>query len=315
MTLQDSSTSLSIVDRLLSAEDEFSSAIVEGGQALVAFNERWERLLIDVDACEAGVLDTSTSSLIHTVATRISELAEASIDLYTTCNSLTSELMTQLDLSMVELSLHDSAREKNSVRSLSQPRSDVLSPHGPDTVMTHRKRRHSSEPSCVRPCKRTRYVWSYTRHGSHSESGNSTTVVAEATNPPCFARCRPSLPPRLKEPLEDIEHTEGGRTLKRRRSEANLDDTSAGDCKRLYTGPRLHAVSDSFVPHRVAAPREALPAIDNPPSLEGTLPYHPIPLDIRPMVQEYCESSFAPLGKLLTSSMFMSLNSAPASAS
>lgn len=148
-------TAISLRPLLLIAEDEFSAALLKGDDAVVAFNERWERLLADIDSVSSKGLDDETSALVHTVATRIATLAEVAIDLYTTSNALTSELMEQLDSSMSTLSLVDTQQGEH-IRSLSQPPLPILSPS--KCSPHHRKRRRCSEDTDVHPHKRMRCV-------------------------------------------------------------------------------------------------------------------------------------------------------------
>lgn len=94
--------------RLLSAETDFLSALVEGGDALTTFDERWSQLIEDIDrALSSDELDSETSALAHATASRIATLADISAEVFDSYNTLTSSLMDQLDSMMTELTLED----------------------------------------------------------------------------------------------------------------------------------------------------------------------------------------------------------------
>ena len=98
----------SLRQRLLAAESDFLAALGSGDGTLVTFNDHWERLLADVDsALETASLDSETASLAHTVTLRLVTLADASAEIYSSCNALTTQLMDQVDTLMSELTLLD----------------------------------------------------------------------------------------------------------------------------------------------------------------------------------------------------------------
>nr|VWO96878.1 DUF4097 domain-containing protein [Ganoderma boninense] len=228
----------SLTSRLVAVEDDFSAAIIEGGAAITAFNERWDALLIDVDLAFSSStgLDDETLSIIHTVSTRIAELADASIDLYTTCNLLTSELVSELDKSMSELTLVDTPTVLLSglSRSHSQPPSFPHQKQVEEPVTKDGKRRRSSHHLCTPQHKRPR-LQAAISPATGLFCPPSTITISEWSTLENFANSSSESP------------TAGPFPRKRRFSETESDSPppSAGSTNR-HVRPRLHAVSDTF---------------------------------------------------------------------
>ncbi|KAJ8488500.1 hypothetical protein ONZ51_g3521 [Trametes cubensis] len=102
----------SLRERLISAEDEFYNALIEGDDAVALFNMRWEVLLDDVNASfDAAALDTETITLAHTTALRIATLADTSIELFSSYDRFTTKLVDDLNTLMSELTFDDTPRE------------------------------------------------------------------------------------------------------------------------------------------------------------------------------------------------------------
>ncbi|KAH9858018.1 hypothetical protein C2E23DRAFT_159735 [Lenzites betulinus] len=217
---------LSFQDRFLRAEDEFCQALVNGGNALMTFEVRWEKLLEEVDmAYASSSLDSETAALAHTVSMRLATLADASVELYSSYNAFTSELVADLDTLMSELTLSECPSPPTSV-SWMQP-SDH---HLPPCRSTSRKRCRSDSPPPPPPSKRT-CISDYS-----SATGTRSDAISEAS--PHRSPIMTSVPP--SSPLVPPKQCR-----KRRLSDAD-SDASFRPSKRLYAGPRLHAVSDSF---------------------------------------------------------------------
>lgn len=97
-----------LYDQLLSIEDYFLKALAEGGSALSIFEERWEKLLADVNrAFDSGCLDDETTAFAHTTAVRIATLADTSAELIERRDEIDSDLMGQIDTLMSQLTVSD----------------------------------------------------------------------------------------------------------------------------------------------------------------------------------------------------------------
>ncbi|KAL7285447.1 hypothetical protein ACG7TL_000544 [Trametes sanguinea] len=223
------STTSSLKERLLSAEDDFLSALADGSDALFAFTNRWERLVQDVDAAiQANCLDTDVSALAHVTSMRIATLADASDELYATYESCTTQLIDQIQVVMSDLTLLDHPAPP-------QPPSTTLAIPIPCPTSATRKRRRSSSPeyeNLDKHSKRSRVSTDYNLPRDECQ-----TIVANHNVQRPLASA-PFAAPSRKRRFSDSEPTDSMRPQKRR-----------------YAGPRLHAVSDSYVASHSAKPR------------------------------------------------------------
>ncbi len=139
-------------DRLLSAETEFFAALVDGDDAVAVFNKGWEALLDDINNPFES-LDPDTLTLAHTTALRIATLADTSIELYTSYDSYTSQLVSQLDSMMSELAFMDT-------RHGAFIRDDLgSSVDGPPHTVLPSSRKRQRDPDGTSPrSKRRKYV-------------------------------------------------------------------------------------------------------------------------------------------------------------
>ncbi|TBU63776.1 hypothetical protein BD310DRAFT_524044 [Dichomitus squalens] len=149
-------------DRLLLAEDDFLAALAEGDGAVVAFNERWEALVADVDAVlESTGLDEQTSALVHSVAFRIATLADTSAEVFESSDLITSDLVAQVEDLVSQLRLEDNTLSVSPPPShpvsLASPSHSTVCPDLEDSA-SRRKRRGSSNGTPDRR-KRQRYVY------------------------------------------------------------------------------------------------------------------------------------------------------------
>ncbi|KAI0756832.1 hypothetical protein C8Q80DRAFT_1130723 [Daedaleopsis nitida] len=224
--------------RLLCVETDFISALVEGNDALSAFDQRWEQLLDELNnALSTDTLDMETSSLAHATASRMATLADISAEVIDNYNILTSQLIGQLDTMMSDLSLSD----------ISVPIGRVSpAPSVNDSVSRKRRRSHElSSDSSTSPCtKRARIA-------PHCASPPSTLRTPRSESPagcsqipiPCESQPHQSLP--------SVSASSLSPCLKRKRR-ASMTDTLKNPITSgpFQVGPRLHAVSDSFLPVR-----------------------------------------------------------------
>ncbi|KAI0673310.1 hypothetical protein C8Q78DRAFT_1016559 [Trametes maxima] len=230
----------SIQDRLLSVEDEFLDALLEGGLSLVVFEERWDKLLAEINlAFDSGSLDDGVSSLAHTTALRIATLAETSADLFARRDAITSELMDEIDTLMAHLTLSDesSAYSRSDVTpSLSWSKDNAT--HSLQSISpVSRKRRRDDDDGPRRS--------SGFKRQHISVPGAPANDVYEVTSPSTIpSTSTPSwLVSQTRSP--SVDQLSQSRSRKRCRSDSDRYNDSCG-LKRMYVGPRLHAVSDSF---------------------------------------------------------------------
>ncbi|KAI0639584.1 hypothetical protein C8Q77DRAFT_1081934 [Trametes polyzona] len=234
----------SLRERLVSVESEFLSALSEGENSMTQFEGRLIAILDDVDrALASNTLDSETATLAHLVSWRCATLADTSIELFSSCDSLTSLLMVQIDGLMAELSIED-------VPEVTQRFS---SPNCPAPLSSSKRMRDGHEEDYP-----TR---TYKRHRSSGHANPALALPERAHVPPFSSKIStpfapltsPSSTTRLDNSLSpvplpstfspSVPHQPPTSVRKRRRSES--DDLTPS--KRLYAGPRLHAVSDSFV--------------------------------------------------------------------
>ncbi len=150
---------LSLKDRLSLVEGDFLSALVQGGDAIITFNLRWETLVHEVDiAMESDDLDDETAALAHSVASRCATLAGTSAELFASYDSLTSELLVELDMLMSDLTI----REESDIHTTATTPFPSNTPPRTETALpkpsrSSRKRSHVSEaPSSINPPSRKR---------------------------------------------------------------------------------------------------------------------------------------------------------------
>lgn len=276
---------LSLKDRLLAAEDDFLTALREGGQSIVTFDQHWTSLFEDIQLAEDnGDVDTETLELAHTTAVRLSILSEASVDIINTHNSITCNLMGQLDSLMSELSLSDcpspSSSPPHTRRSLKRQRGASSDPEV-DT-RSHKRRRDTNQTSSCSALPRC--ATSYDRYKLGLISACRLTHESESSTFPIrFMDVRnvetllpihsPGQTACATRPIQTSSSP--GSYLGSRKRRLSDSDVSTPS-KRLFRGPRLHAVSDTYsmVASRqskyVCAEHE--PSAPNPPALVDVQP-------------------------------------------
>lgn len=132
----------SLQERLLSIEDEFLTALSDGEDALSTFEQRWEKLQEDLDtAFRLGELDMPLSMLVHSTASRIATLADTSIELLIRKDTITNELVEEVESLMAQIDLAGTAALTSSTTLSSSP--------------SHSKRCRDADESPV-PSKRRR---------------------------------------------------------------------------------------------------------------------------------------------------------------
>ncbi|KAI0688025.1 hypothetical protein C8T65DRAFT_127355 [Cerioporus squamosus] len=237
----------SLQQQLLSIEDDFLKALGEGGDTLCIFEERWQKLLVDVEAAlDSGSLDEETSALAHTTALRVATLADASAELFASRDEITLDLMAQVDTLMAQVSVSDESTPSLPVR------------HIESEVMSSRKRRrdssespapyaHSNDRSKRRRCRSKKLNDQCTSPLSlpqHPISRSHDNVLASFEYcPSSLSRSRHSPAPSSLSTDSPSDGTNNPR--KRRASDTDLSCLSR-QSKRMYMGPRVHAVSDTF---------------------------------------------------------------------
>ncbi|EJF66854.1 hypothetical protein DICSQDRAFT_176610 [Dichomitus squalens LYAD-421 SS1] len=253
----------SLKERLLSAEDTFLSALSQGGSALTTFNKDWVALMAEVDlAVDAEALDPETSLLVQTTTYRIAMLAETSIELVELHEAYTSQFMDQLDSLMSELSLVDHATMSGRSRSSSPSACES------DTLATCRstcggvpytnrppslKRRRDPDDTISETLKRPRYICIVENDDTPSKDISSLPVPCRNLSTP-VSPDSPVYPPapsgRYPHPIS-VPIPSSVNKRKRRLSESD-GSLSPQSSKRHVVGPRLHAVSESFVARATA---------------------------------------------------------------
>ncbi|KAI0375175.1 hypothetical protein BV20DRAFT_960266 [Pilatotrama ljubarskyi] len=231
--------------RLLSIEDEFLTALSKGGEALTAFEYLWEQLQGDLDnALTSDDLDDETCCLAHTVATRISTLADTSIEILITKEAITDDLVVEVESILSQFALAEPGELGSSYtpskRSASSP-SSLKRSHGSDDGMLRRSTKRR------RVCSERGDTTSRARPGPNldlvavsSHSSTDRMHISRLESSPAVTSPRDDLPAVSTCGVATKEATPSMR--KRRRSEA--DSSSDGTAKRLCRGPRLHATSN-----------------------------------------------------------------------
>ncbi|OSD03247.1 A mating type homeodomain transcription factor [Trametes coccinea BRFM310] len=230
-------TMSSLKQRLLSADRDFVSALGHGIDALVAFDRSWERLIDDVDAAfRTTGLDDDICALVHATATRIANLADSSDSQLAYCKSFTAELVDQIQDIMSNLTLTDSSDPTQTSVRTSLETSTI--PNAPNT--RKRQRTPSSEydeyDGAILSSKRCRITspaledkcQKFPAGLACSIISNSGRHVAASTTPSSSVASNRKRRFSESEPVEPVP-----------------------PCKRRYIGPRLHAVSDSFIAPRL----------------------------------------------------------------
>ncbi|KAI1783070.1 hypothetical protein LXA43DRAFT_366303 [Ganoderma leucocontextum] len=249
--------SLSLKQRLLSIEDDFVSALVKGGDALTAFEDRWEILLEDIDSASQNGLDCEVLAIAHATSTRLAALADTSVELLDSYNEITSQLVDQVDSLMGELSLTDH-RPPQTINRRSWSESALPNHPVPQSIYyppesAPRKRRRGSRSDAETPVQ-----------ASKRQRVSSIPLPPKkrgARKPP---QSSPHVPPRISSPSPEpaypysnaVASTPSSQSpstppvtrtsRKRGLSDADISTTPPPG-KRLYAGPRLHAVSDTFL--------------------------------------------------------------------
>lgn len=249
---------LSIKSRLLAAEEEFVSALTRGEHAVLEFNERWEALVEELNGVyDSAELEPELCTLAHTTAVRVAALADASIDVFNSCDSVAVRLMDQLDTLMFDLTLHDTPSPIAPSPSLlpSLLASRTPSPSCLKANYSDGRKRRRSESSDCGPYKRKRYVYGLLavfRSLTHVHPSLSTATATSLNSTMTKTDSRPRFPIHAKTSLSVPQELDTiRRPLKRRMSDA--DTMPPKGSKRLHIGPRLHAVSDSFTTRPPAA--------------------------------------------------------------
>ncbi|CDO72954.1 hypothetical protein BN946_scf185007.g8 [Trametes cinnabarina] len=241
-----------LTKRLLSAEDDFLTALEQGTEALASFDRHWEALMNEIDrAMEFDSLDYDTLILVHSTSLRISVLADASIDLFRTQDAYTSELMSHLDSLLSDIAL--SPKPSQHQLPPSSPRKFETSP--PVKMPTSTP---SPEALVTKTCKLPKRKWDEDSSSSGTQKRQRTTANAQSVpRSHCLstARVTSTKQPRFDppEPASTASRGEAGAfeitplllCRKRRASDAELSCRLGGP-KRVHLGPRVHAVSDSF---------------------------------------------------------------------
>ncbi|KAF4604955.1 hypothetical protein EYR40_003738 [Pleurotus pulmonarius] len=89
---------------LLNAEEKLLDSIGEGADALNAFKDTWSTL---VTSLSAQPLDSTTTHLAHTTASRVADLAASLIEYHTEANIIQSRFLSDLDTVFAQLSITD----------------------------------------------------------------------------------------------------------------------------------------------------------------------------------------------------------------
>ncbi|RDX51050.1 hypothetical protein OH76DRAFT_1401816 [Lentinus brumalis] len=216
----------SLQERLLAAEDAFLLALSDGGSALTSFDHHWESLMAEADlAIESAGADSELPGLVHATATRIATLASISTELYVSYDTINSKFMDQIDSLMSQLTLVDDV--SGGVRYSVTEESATPSPR-------KRRRDCSPSPGMQDPSRRSskRRCRSDARDEKPIPVARSPTPKEHKTPPPAMVAFTTATTPS---------------SLKRKRRLSDADScTPRGPQKRLHTGPRVQAVSDSF---------------------------------------------------------------------
>ncbi|KAI0801093.1 hypothetical protein C8Q74DRAFT_1240262 [Fomes fomentarius] len=267
--------------RLLLAEDEFVSALAQGGDAIDSFDRTWATLMGDIDsAIQSTGLDAETSTLAHTIASRIAILADASAEIVANYDSITSELVDEMNTLMSQVALVDPISSESSHLlldcSLRRRRSSgSLSSQGISNDSSQRPRRVARRKLNPVP---------------NDEVDDEKRLVTTSTSR--IPLPEPSPAPRT--------------SSKRRLSESDLSRQPKRH-RFLYAGPRLHAVSDTYPslrPFSAAAESPIslplIPAHTTPPSRSSTMLEHvqsSHQWDIRELQRETFSTLAAPVSE------------------
>lgn len=304
--------SVTFRDRLISAETDFYSALLGSDDSIVAFNTRWETLLDEIhDASES--LDADTLTLAHTTASRIAALADTSIELYSSYDKFTSELVDQLDSMMSELTLTDIVPTNITPYSLPSPPSPSLTTKQQVTPQFTRKRRRVpeiTEQSVVspRPVKKQRYAWSSMLLCWHSLDHSVSNLSYSVKNCPS----KQPLTHHSPQHVAQLAHAEARsatsqspvyRSRKRRLSEGDVTP----QCRptKVRVGPRLHAVSNPYPSYPLHAPTitrddvfyEASSLAECPVVTAG--PHSPLDISSLPLTEDCLSNDIGTLFGLL----------------
>lgn len=149
--------------RLLSIEDDFLSALSEGGEELVTFELLWDALQQDLDmALHANRLDDETACMAHTVAMRIATLADTSIEILGVKDAITDDLVKEVESLLTQLDFaEDDPAGGARARSASSP-SSLKRRMVDDEVQHSAKRCRTQSDSFPGPSRyRSRRKWVY----------------------------------------------------------------------------------------------------------------------------------------------------------
>ncbi|KAJ3001514.1 hypothetical protein NUW54_g6375 [Trametes sanguinea] len=227
----------SIRERLLAVEDDFVYALASGNDALVAFHDNWERLMEDVDAAlQSNCLENDLGALVYATAMRVATLVDISEDLHTSYESCTAQLVDQLEVFMSDLTLLDMPAPRD--RNIQKPSAFTTPVSCPPSAT--RKRRRASEPD-----------YEY-------ENGGQLYKRHRVSDEPQVSGIERGCQPFETEQVLSSHHYHVSLSpsplrvvpkRKRRFSDAEPADPAPVH-KRRYIGPRLHAVSDSYITGR-----------------------------------------------------------------
>ena len=120
----------SLHNRLSKAENDFFSATGRGGLALAAFHDSWSSLCRDLDhSSRTNSLDTTTSTLWQTTATRVNIASEHLLDLKSRAKSITSAYQDELDAIFARVNLDTADSRLPETDDSTQPDSSSKQPY------------------------------------------------------------------------------------------------------------------------------------------------------------------------------------------
>ncbi|KAH9836930.1 uncharacterized protein C8Q71DRAFT_857267 [Rhodofomes roseus] len=226
----------SIRDRFLAAEDQFLIAVADGDAAIETFDRSWHALLEETRmAMHTSALDEETTYLVESVSASIDVLASSFSDLFSTSDTLHSDMGTEVEDALARLSL-DSDEEE-----------DLISPtfiHSP-LAMKHENDTYG----------RSSIAFGYPAFLNFREP----SLVSDGTSEGDDDDDLPSTPVIGKRSLDDFDQGVG-RIAKRARSLSHPSDNTLAswpwDCEHdpsVLPGPQTDVCRDTRpLPHRKA---------------------------------------------------------------
>ncbi|KAF8898999.1 hypothetical protein BD779DRAFT_1486558 [Infundibulicybe gibba] len=99
----------SILERLAGVEDRFLGALNTDYYTLQAFDVSWRKLLDDIESAKgAGLIEEATMSLAHSIAEGVQIIADQFVDMQKQTDSLTAQLLDEVDSLFSQISLEES---------------------------------------------------------------------------------------------------------------------------------------------------------------------------------------------------------------